>query len=156
MQKVNLSILYLPRANKNKVQNMDRLYARVTVNGERVEVSTGRSIPQGVFDIKAQRCPGKTKEARQINLFLDSFTFRINQIRHDLSDNGFEVSAESIKRVYNGLPPVDDVSHPKIIEFYKVHNEELKTLIGIDITYATLERHSTSLKHLSNFGIQAD
>ncbi|HKK80616.1 MAG TPA: Arm DNA-binding domain-containing protein, partial [Prolixibacteraceae bacterium] len=136
MQKVNLSILYVPRAKKNKQQKSDRLYARVTVNGERVEISTGRVITQGLFDVKAQRCLGKTKEARQINHFLDSFSYRINEIRHDLSDDGLEVTAETVKRVYNGLPPIEEEPKPKIVEFYEAHNERLKSLIGIDITYA--------------------
>lgn len=149
--KVNLSILYVPRAKKNKVQKMDRLYARITVNGERVEISTGRTMPQKLFNVKAQRCLGKTKEARQINQFIDSFSYRINEIRHNISDEGFDVTAESIKRVYNGLPPVEEKPKPKIIEFYEAHNKRLKSLIDIDVKYATVERHITSKKHLHNF-----
>ncbi len=57
------------RVKKNKNQDNKRLYARITVNGKRTEISTGRTMIKGVFNTKAQRCLGKTKEAQQINHF---------------------------------------------------------------------------------------
>ncbi|MDA3929008.1 MAG: site-specific integrase [Prolixibacteraceae bacterium] len=38
-----------------------------------------------------------------------------------------------------------------MIEYYQEHNERMKSLIGIDITAATLEHHVTSMKHVNDF-----
>jgi len=71
------SVLFVPRAKRNEKQTSEKLYTRITVGGQRVETSLGRDISAGLFDTKAQRCLGNSKEAKQDNDFLNIVYARI-------------------------------------------------------------------------------
>ena len=147
----NFNVRFMPRAMKNEEQNKERIYARVTIDGQRVEISTSQITTAGLFNTKAQRCLSTSKEARQVNDFLNLFNFKLNEIRQNLILSGFDVTSETVKRAYQGLPIVDEVPLPKLIELYTEHNKRMKSLIGIDITEATIERHLTSMNHIQQF-----
>lgn len=141
----------MPRAMRSEEQNKDRIYARVTVDGQRVEISTSQTTTSGLFNSRAQRCLDNSKEARQVNESINLYNFKINEIRQHLLRSGHVVTAEAIRRVFNGKSAVEEEPIPTVIQFYHEHNERMKSLIGIDIKAATHERHETSLKHVNDF-----
>lgn len=49
------SVRFMTRVSKNTQNSNERLYARITVAGERTEVSLGQDIASGLFDQNAQR-----------------------------------------------------------------------------------------------------
>ena len=145
------SVRFIARASKNTQNSNERLYARITVAGERTEVSLGRDIASGLFDQSAQRCLKSSKEARLANDFMEIVKYKLNDYRKELMLDGKQVTADSLKRKYMSIPLTDEIQKPTILELYEIHNNKLKELIDIDIAKATYKRHSTSKSHVATF-----
>jgi len=145
------SVRFMTRASKNTQNSNERLYARITVAGERTEVSLGQEIASGLFDQNAQRCLKGSKEARLANDFLETVKYKLNDYRKELMLDGKQITADSLKRKYMGIPLADETHKPTILELYEIHNSKLKELIGIDIAEATHKRHITSKIHVAAF-----
>ncbi len=110
------NVLIVPRAKRNAKQQSEKLYARITVGGERLEISLGRDVSSGLFNPKSQWCPGKTKEARLTNEFITIIKSDLNEIRKELLVEGKEVTAGFIKARYKGLPDPDENKNPTLLE----------------------------------------
>ena len=145
------SVRFMTRASKNTQNSNEKLYARVTVAGERTEVSLGQEIASGLFDQNAQRCLKSSKEARLANSFLETVKYKLNDYRKEMMLDGKEITADSLKRKYMGIPLTDEIRNPTILELYEIHNDKLKELINIDIAQATYKRHNTSKSHVATF-----
>jgi hypothetical protein len=145
------SIRFFARKSRGSKENQSPISVRITVNSSRVEISLGKDVPDEIWHEKLQKCKGQTKEARQINEYLELTTFKINEIRHRLIIEGKEITADLLKTRYKGLPDADEVHKPTILELYELHNVKLKELINIDIAHATYKRHMTSKSHVATF-----
>ena len=82
--------------------NTALIYLRITVNGERAELSIKRTIDRDRWDADANRVRGNKEDARAINALLDSITLKLNQIYGNLVDNDGVVTAKRIKGLYLG------------------------------------------------------
>lgn len=145
------TIRFFARKSRGAKQDQSPILLRITVNSSRVEISLGKSVPDVIWHEKLQKCKGQTKEARQINEFLELITFKVNEIRHHLIIEGKEITAELIKSRYKGLPDPGEIHKPTILELYEIHNEKLKELVDIDVAEATYKRHNTSRRHIETF-----
>lgn len=145
------SIRFFARKSRGAKENQSPISVRVTVNSGRVEISLGKNVTDEIWHEKLQKCKGQTKEAKQINEFLELTIFKINEIRHRLIIEGKEINADLLKTRYKGLPDADAIHKPTILELYEIHNNKLKELIDIDIAEATHKRHRTSKSHVAAF-----
>ena len=145
------SIRFFARKGKSVKTDESPLSMRITVNGERIEMSLSRYVIDRLWHEKLQKCEGNSKEAKAINGFIEATTFRLNDIRQRLIIEGKEISADLIKTRYKGLPDADEIHKPTILELYEIHNRKLKELVDIDIAQATYKRHNTSKSHVATF-----
>jgi len=146
------SVIFVPRAKKNTEQKKEKLYARITVDGQRVEISLSRDFSTGLFNPKAQRCLGSNSESKQINDFVSIVNSDLNEIRKKLMLEGKEITAELIKARYKGLPDPDDIPDPTVLDLYDEHNRKFKELIGTkNHSPSTYQRHLTSKGHVAAF-----
>lgn len=146
------SVIFMVRAKKNTKLKREKLYARITVDGRRVEMSLSRDLSSGLFDPKAQRCLRGSSESKQINDFLSIVNSDLNEIRKKLMLEGKETTAELIKARYKGLPDPDDIPDPTVLELYDEHNRKFKELIGTkNHSPSTFQRHLTSRGHVAAF-----
>ena len=67
---VSFGICFIPKSSKAK-NGTAPLYARITVNGERIELSLQRRITLILWNEKRSRLKGHSKESKQVNPFLD-------------------------------------------------------------------------------------
>jgi site-specific recombinase XerD len=123
------------------------IYARITVNGKRTEMSTGKKINEEKWSNAAGRAKGNTEEARTINKFLDNLNVKLTKIHDKLFDEEKFISSQLIKDIYLGKT----VKQHSLIELFKFHNQQIKELIGKGYAAGTLERFQTTLKHLREF-----
>ncbi len=146
------SIRFFTRKGKSVKTDESPLSARITVNGERIEMSMGRYVIDRLWHEKLQKCEGNSKEARLLNGFLEATTFKLNEIRQRLIIEGKEVTADFIKARYKGLPDPDEVKNPTVLELYDEHNRKFKELIGTKShSPATYQRHLTSKGHVAAY-----
>ena len=69
---------------KNTNDDQALLYARITADGKRANLSLKRKIDVSLWDAKKKREKGTSSEARQINLYLDQMHTQLFQYYQDL------------------------------------------------------------------------
>ncbi|WP_111308324.1 Arm DNA-binding domain-containing protein [Confluentibacter sediminis] len=73
---------------KNMRGGQALLYARITVDGKRVNLSLKRKIDISIWDATKKSAKGTSSEARQINLYLDQTHTQLFQCYQDLKFKG--------------------------------------------------------------------
>ncbi len=120
---------------------------RITVNGRRVEISIKRKIDPERWDSHANRVKGHKEDAKEINSLIDLLTLKLNKTYNKLVENDEVISAARIKGIYLGK----DVRNRTLLEVFKLHNEMVKSRVGVDFSTSTYTRYQTTFDHVSNF-----
>lgn len=148
----NFTVLFVTRTTRTQNKSSESLYARITVDGERVEISLGKNISSGLFNSKSQRCLSSSREAKEINDFLSIINGKISIIRRDLILEDKTITAELIRTRFKRLPDPDEIPNPSLLELYQTHNQKFKELSGTkDHSESTYQRHLTSISHVKEF-----
>tara|TARA_B100001146_G_C16055636_1_gene379846 strand:+ start:594 stop:848 length:255 start_codon:yes stop_codon:yes gene_type:complete len=71
---VSFGVIFNPKLSKAK-NGTAPLYARITVNGERIELSLKRRITLSLWNEKRSRLKGYSEESLQVNKSLDKMFF---------------------------------------------------------------------------------
>ena len=123
------------------------VYLRITVEGRRSELTTGREIEPARWNAKAGRANGTREDVRTFNAYLDSFQYRVYEAHRSLFEKGEPVTADAIK---NKLTGKDHCAH-MLLEVFSDHNQKMKALIGKEFSSGTYSRYEISLKHTKAF-----
>jgi len=65
--------------NTRAVENQADIYARITINGKRVNLSLKQKVDINSWDAKRQNVKGNSKTAREINYYLDDIKSNLVQ-----------------------------------------------------------------------------
>lgn len=76
------------------------LYARITLNGERVEISLKEQVNSEEWDGHREQLKGKGVLSRQVNQFIEDVRFRIKEKYKQLVEEQEELTADKIKQAY--------------------------------------------------------
>lgn len=99
--KQTFSILFW--IEKRRLKNgKGQIWARITVNGKRAEISTHRQVSILEWDSKFQTVNSKSQEAKETNNHLATVKAKILQCQSKLEARNVEASAEAIKDEYIG------------------------------------------------------
>ncbi len=120
---------------------------RITVNGKRAEITTGKKVLPDKWNVNSSRVKGNSEEARMINRHLDNINLKLHRIHDKLEETNQFISAQSIKSIYMGK----NSEQHSLVELFKYHNEMIRAQVGKNYSAGTLERYETSLKHLREF-----
>lgn len=145
-QKNTFAVSFFVRNDKLDSDGKLPIYLRITVNGERAELSIQRKIEKDRWN-KAGQAKGNKDDIKKINNYLDTVKNRIYDIRTDLIQRKELITAEKIKREYIG----EGNKSKTVVEVFNYHNEKLKELVGKDFAPATYQRYITTLKHIKEF-----
>lgn len=144
---------------KNTNDDQALLYARITVDGKRVNLSLKRKIAIALWDAKKKRAKGTSSEARQINLYLDQTHTQLFQYYQDLKFKGELITAQLIKASYSGEVETSKTLQ-QLIDYHtrKIESTLARgTIINFGITENYIKRFLTkSLKTTDVFLKQLD
>lgn len=144
----NISILFW--ANKARISQKTLkapVYARVTINGKRAEISTGKYVEIKNWIASAGRIKGSSEEVRTINRFLDNINIKLYKIYEILKDEQGTVTSNDVKNRFLGK---DTVRH-SLCDLFSEHNEQVKNLIGKGYSEGTLKRYQVTFRHLKSY-----
>jgi site-specific recombinase XerD len=145
--KATVSILfYLKRAKVNP-KGLVPIFQRITVNGKRIDKSTGKYIDPLKWSVEGAKMKGTSEEARTINSHLDFLKSKVLEAEKDLERFGEEVIADKIKNKLNGI----DERERMLIPIFHDHNDKMEALVDQEFAAGTLERYKTSLSHTKDF-----
>lgn len=142
-----MSILFYGKKGKTTREKLLPIYLRVTINGERFEVSTKRYIEKNKWSIEAGCAKGGSEEARSVNTHLDILKQKVYDYQQTIMQEKLPFSAEMLRLQWFGI---NEQSY-YLVDVFKKHNEQMRQLIGLDCSKATVGKFNTTLLHISNF-----
>ena len=145
--KTNFSMLFYLKKQKNYTSGLAPVYLRITVEGERAEVTTNRECEPEKWNSHSGRAIGTKESIKSLNAFLDNLQSDAYEAHRYLHENGKMITAESIK---NRMLGKSEKSY-MLIELFKEHNSKVASLVGKDFAPATHKRYETSLRHTQAF-----
>lgn len=143
----SFSLFYYLKQAKNQKEQRWYVYLRITVDGERREVSIKRQWIPTDWNSRTGRAAEIKEEAIELNRYLDTISNKVHQAQRNLIDEGKQVTAEKIKNILTGK---GEKKH-FILEAFQEHNKQMKALVGQEFAPATLTRYKTACTHLSNY-----
>lgn len=93
--------LLIRKCKYNKKQGF--IYARITVDEERAEISTKEKIDVASWDPDKEIVKGKTIEVKEINQHLDDIRQKIRSKYRMLKESEALITAEKVKEAYEGI-----------------------------------------------------
>jgi len=118
-------------ANKSKKNNDGLpLYARITVDGRRAEISLKKSVPESSWDPKTSKCSGNSEEIRVINNHIRQAESELFKIYSELQMFDNFITVDAIKNKYIGF---DEVKKSLLEVFERItfymYNQFLKSIL---------------------------
>ncbi|MET0635191.1 MAG: site-specific integrase [Chitinophagaceae bacterium] len=80
--------------------NEGAIYARVTVNRQRIEIALKRTLDPAKWNGLKGRVEGNKDLARQINPYIEEVRYKLMDAYQDMQVKGRLINAESIKRIF--------------------------------------------------------
>lgn len=123
------------------------IYLRITINGERAEISTARRINPGLWDKVSEKALGKSESARVINSTLNTILGKVEKhfSGHDVKDERI-----SVYQIINELKGKSE-NQMTLVKAYNDHINSMEKLVGIQYEANTIKRYRSSLNGLLDF-----
>jgi hypothetical protein len=136
------SILFWPSTAKIK-NGLAPLYARITVNGKRAELSLKRSISICNWDDRAKQSTLRTSEGKALNIYLDQVYFNLLECQKQLLGESVHLTAKAIKARYLR----DDIQNKTLLELVSYHNQTMTSVLKS----GTLKNYHTTEKYIKKY-----
>ena len=134
-------IFYL---RKYKINNgISPIYARITVDGKRVDVSVKRSIEEKNWNGDKGMAKGSRDEIRALNGYLEQVRAGIVACYQEMMLQKKLVTAEAIKSKFIG----NDRKEYTLCKMVEYHNTNMKD----SLTWGTMKNYSTTQKYIQRF-----
>ncbi|RKE92287.1 site-specific integrase [Ichthyenterobacterium magnum] len=130
--------------NATRVKNnLVSVFARVTVNGKRANISLKRKVVLSEWDSKKGKARGNKQESRLLNRYLDLVKNRIYEAHDELVKEKTFICAQSIKARFLG----EDSEEYSLLTLVDYHNTQMSE----SLTYGTLKNYFTTQKYIKLF-----
>ncbi|NGM72757.1 site-specific integrase [Sphingobacterium sp. SGL-16] len=136
-------IHFIIRSSKNQKGKLATVYARISANGRRAEISLKRKVsPDQWSDLKG-RAKGRSEEVVKLNTHIDRTRTLIIEAYHTLVEKGKVVTVEAIK---NSIAGNDDclMSLCSLMEY---HNSECVD----NLAQGTMKNYYTTQRYVKSF-----
>ncbi len=123
------------------------IYLRITLNGQRSELSTQQKIEKDLWDKSAERVKGRSEQTRTINAQLSNLENKVNKLflRIDSNDKRF-----SMKILLNELHGKTG-SKITLVKAYENLISTMEKTVNIDYTAKTIQRYKSSKNSLVDY-----
>lgn len=143
----DLSILFFLKKGQVDKKGLIPIYLRITVNGERAEISTNRKIELSKWDSVVQQAKGRSESARILNDHLDSQQNHIRKDYNSLIEKGEIISADKLKDMLTGKY----LKYYYLVDIFEKNNKLVELEIGSKYTKDTFVRYQISIERLKKF-----
>ena len=145
--KNSISLLFYIKRVKVDINNKANIYLRITVNSRRAEFSIQRKIHIDKWNSNLNRVKGYSKEAQEINQYIDLISNKINKIHQHLIDKEKIFSAVQIRDIYLGKGQ----NLKMLLKIFQDHNNQIEKLVGKDFAAGTVLRYRTAKSHVEEY-----
>jgi len=143
--KTQLFVSFLARKAMIKKTGMVPIYCRVRYSDTTAQFSTKIDVPYINWDSKRTRVKGNSKKA--MNLKLETLRISIIEKYDELIRTNVIITAKTIIDYYKNNTLIMN----SVINVFKQHNTNMKSLIGIEYSFGSYKNYKTTLKHLIKY-----
>lgn len=136
------SVLFFVRKAKDDTSKLS-VYARITVDGRRTELSLKRSVPVNDWDTSKGRGRGTSPEIRSLNQYLDQVFSRLLDCHKELCAEKKIITAKSVKARFLGA----DARTTTLMELIAYHNKTMSSILKP----GTMKNYNTTEKYLKEY-----
>jgi site-specific recombinase XerD len=142
-------LLFYVKRSKMTGNGTAPVYLRITVDGERIEISSKRYVNPDKWNANGQKLNGTSEEVRSLNNYLKTLEHEVYEIHRYLIEKKLPLTAVNLK---NALLKKEEVATCKmLVPIFKEHNRQVAALIGTEYAKGTADRYETSLMHTQAF-----
>jgi site-specific recombinase XerD len=138
------------KTDKLNVKGNAPVYLRLTLNGQRAEISINQSILPINWNRQIERAKGNREETRTFNNYLDSLSLKVKKCFTDLLNSGDYFDVNDIKDSLNRKGKINKT----LIQVYEENNLLMKQEEGSMYVKNTIDRYFISIKRLISFLIE--
>ncbi|MDG1805573.1 Arm DNA-binding domain-containing protein, partial [Flavicella sp.] len=125
------------------INNQAELYARVTINQKRTNISLKRKVDVSSWDKSKSKVKGNSQEARAINQNIDRVKAKIVYSYQSLELENKFLTSKLVKARFFGT----DVQSHSVKDVFKYHNENVEHKIHKN----TLRSYRTSQRYIQEY-----
>lgn len=144
----NFKILFIQGKNRINKKNQSPLYCRLTLNGNRKQLSTGINIETEYWDSKNQVILKSHKSAILYNSELDKIKSKVNSIYMILR---LQENPYSVEDIHDKYLDKELKKSEFILSYYKQYLSKIKKLVGLEIKDNTYSKFVYVGNHLEAF-----
>lgn len=143
-----LKLLFYLKRSEVKQDGTCPIMGRISIGRTMAQFGTKLTVSVSLWDTRANRVSGKSKQAVDINRALDKISLSINkQYARLVGLKGNIVSATEVKNTFQGIASTQET----LVRYFIRHNQEFRKRVGVNRELCTAEQYDISLKHLTNF-----
>ncbi len=143
----DLNVLFVLRNAQVDQNGLSPIYLRITVNGQRAELSTGRKIQSTKWDSSSRKAKGRLEDARTLNDYLEGLERKVQRDFNSLLEKEKEISAAILRDVVTGKTQKEH----KLIQIFETNNKLVAQEEGNKYSRSTIDQYATTLKRLRLF-----
>jgi paraquat-inducible protein B len=143
----SLKILFYLRKNYLNKEGKAGIMIRLTINGEMSQFSAKLDVEPELWNAKHGRVDGKTAHANRLNATLDNIKAALINHHNEIEKFDTIVTAEKVRNAFLGL----ESRQRTLLDLFNKHNEDVKKLVGVSKTTATLQKYQVTYKRMENF-----
>jgi hypothetical protein len=121
------------------------LYVRITVDGERAEISLKEKINANDWDARREIVKGKNIQVKELNQHIEDIRYQIKSKYRLLQENEALITAETIKEAYLGTH-ISQKGYTliELLDYYRKIWEE-------KLSYGSFKNYRTTIEYIKLF-----
>jgi site-specific recombinase XerD len=146
-RRVSLSTMFYIKRTKLLRNGEAPIYVRLSFNKTKTEMGINKSISPKLWNTEFGIAKGKSHEAKQLNLYMKTIEFQLNEHLRFLREDSKEITAKAIKNSFLGL----NAERKTILGIFREHNDDLRKRVGKDFSKGTLQKYEACRSHLEAY-----
>ena len=123
------------------------IMGRITINGQRTQLSTRLSVDPKLWNVNMGRVTGRRADAVRVNEQLSQIRYHIERCYNTLFYEHAQVTPQMVKEMYFG----NDRRSEMLLAFFREHNEEFRRMVGTSRSKTTYYKYRSVYNHLENY-----
>lgn len=116
----SFSLLFYLKKPENYVEGKQFIYLRITIDFQRLDLSTHRECEPDRWNGDSGRLNGTKEEVRSLNVYLDSLKAKVYEAQRSLLDKNEPINVGNLKRKLRGV-----TERPRmVLEIFRFHNKK--------------------------------
>jgi site-specific recombinase XerD len=145
----SFSLLFYLKRSKITAEGTVPVYLRITIDSERIEISSKRHVNPAKWNASGQKLNGSSEEVKKLNNHLKTLEHQAYEAHRVITERKLPLTPLTLKNLLIGEEEISTVN--MLIPIFEQHNKRVEALVGKEYAKGTLDRYETSLKHTRDF-----